>query len=283
MTQTANLGRVNRVCCLLLLLAPAAAFAQGDPRAERQFANYAFAHELGSGVYETGGQVLQIYRLPFAWRYREASADVTGISLLLPATLGFRDFQPTGILQEELPDRIDSISFVPGIALEFLRGAHWRVRPFMKVGVDIANQNDIGGTLYSLGVQNEYLRSLDDGWQLHFRDDLIYSGVNYRGTLPTDTFVRWRNAFEATNSLARHDGRAHEAETGFFAVLDWYLDPPTGAVTGVDVAEAQLELGVMIGARPALRWRRWSLPRVGLSYRFAGDVSAWRLVFGAPF
>lgn len=275
---------MNRAACLLLLLllTPAAALAQDDPRAEQQFANYAFAHELGSGVYGAGGQLLQIYRLPFSWHYREAGAAAPGVTLLLPVTLGFLDFSPMGLLQQHLPGGIDSLSFVPGIALEFVRG-DWRVQPFAKVGVELADHSDIGGTLYSLGVQNEFRRALADGWQLRFRDDLLYSGVNYRGSLPTDTFVRWRNAFEATNGLGRRDGRAHETETGFFAVLDWYIDPPTGPVTGVDITAVQFEIGMMIGARPPLKWRRLTLPRVGLSYRFAGDVSAWRLVLGAPF
>jgi hypothetical protein len=266
---------------LLLLLTPAAALAQGDTRAEQQFANYAFAHELGSGVYQTGGQVLQIYRLPLRWDYREATRDMPGITLLLPMTVGFLDFSPGQLVEYDLPDRFDSISFVPGIGLEFLLG-NWSVRPFARIGAEIADQSDVAGTLYSVGVHNEYGRHFDDGWRLRFRDDLLYSGVNYRGDLPSDTFMRWRNAIEGTNAPKGSEG-ARALETGFFAVLDWYVDPPTGLATGIDIPAVQFELGVMLGTRPALRWGRVPIPRIGLSYRFAGDISAWRLVLGAPF
>jgi len=264
---------------LLPLLAPAAALAQGDTRAEQQFANYAFAHELGSGLYQTGGQLLQIYRLPLKWEYREATRDTPGIALLLPTTLGFLDFSAGQLVEYDLPDRIDSISFVPGIGLEFLRG-NWSLRPFARVGVEIADQTDVAGTLYSVGVYNEYGRHFADGWRLRFRDDFLYSGVNYRGDLPSDTFVRWRNAVEGTNAP---QGSERALETGFFAVLDWYIDPPTGLATSVEIPAVQFELGVMLGTRPALRWGRVPIPRIGLSYRFAGDISAWRLVLGAPF
>lgn len=68
-----------------------------------------------------------------------------------------------------------------------------------------------------------------------------------------------------------------------FAVLDWYIDPPTGPLTGIAIPALQFEAGVMLGTRPDLKWWRLPMPRIGLSYRFAGDVSAWRLVLGAPF
>jgi len=106
--------------------------------------------------------------------------------------------------------------------------------------------------------------------------------VNHRGSLPSDDFLRWRNAAEAARGLDLRMG-ARELEGGVFAVLDWYLDPPTGPVTGIDIPAVQFEAGVMLGTLPELKWRRLPIPRIGLSYRFAGELSAWRLVLGAPF
>lgn len=283
MTQTANLRGVIRAARLLslLLLSPAAALAQGATSSEQEFANYSFAHELGSGLYESSGRLMQIYRLPFAWRYREASDRAPGVTLLLPATLGFFDFDPTGLVQHGLPDGIDSFSFVPGVELEIPHGA-WRVMPFAKVGVAVADHADVSGTLYSVGVNNESLRQFATGWRARLRSDFLYSGVNHRGDLPSDAFVRWRNAAEASQGLGlRRAGR--DLEGGIFAVFDWYLDPPTGPVTGIDIPAVQFEAGVMLGTRPALKWRRVPVPRIGLSYRAAGDLSAWRIVLGAPF
>ncbi len=283
MTQTAKLGGVFRIAGLAFILAchGVAAFAQRAARQEQEFANYSFAHELGSGVYEADGRVLQIYRLPFRWRIREAGTTAPGITLLLPTTLGFFDFDPAGIVQAGLPDRIDSLSFVPGIGLDFARG-DWRILPFAKWGVAIASHSEVSATLYSAGVQGETSREHASGWHSRLRSDLLYSGVNYRGGLPRDAFMRWRNGVQATQGLGLSIAR-HEAEGGLFAVLDWYLDPPTGPLTGIDIPALQFEAGVMLGTRPALRWGRIPIPRIGLSYRFAGDVSAWRLVLGAPF
>lgn len=283
MTQTANIGGVIRTACIIAALSvqSAVAFAQRESHTEQEFANYSFAHELGSGVYETGGRMMQIYRLPFGWRYRETGSGAPGITLLLPVTLGFLDFNPAGIVHDGLPEGVDSLSFVPGIGLEFLRGT-WRIMPFAKTGVAIADHADVGGTLYSVGVAGESLTQRESGWRTRQRSDFLYSGVNYRGSLPSDTFVRWRNGIEAAQGTGWQGGH-HEIEGGVFAVLDWYVDPPTGPLTGIAIPALQFEAGVMLGTRPDLKWWRLPIPRIGLSYRFAGDVSGWRLVLGAPF
>ena len=130
-----------RASCLIAALSvqSAVAFAQRESHTEQEFANYSFAHELGSGIYEAGGRMMQINRLPLAWRYREASSRAPGITLLLPVTLGFLDFNPAGIVHNGLPEGVDSLSFVPGIGLEFLRGT-WRIMPFAKTGLAIADR-----------------------------------------------------------------------------------------------------------------------------------------------
>ena len=80
-----------------------------------------------------------------------------------------------------------------------------------------------------------------------------------------------------------HFIRDHETHWGAFAVLDGYLDPPTGPTTGLDVPRVQFEAGFVFGVSP--RWYVWHMPvpKLGVSYRFAGDLSTLRIVIGAPF
>lgn len=272
---------------VIALLAPCAALPQTAPgptptRSERNFTTFAFAHELGSGVYEAGGHLMQIYRLPFARRLREADAEGPGLTLLLPTTFGFLDFSPYDLIETGLPDKLDSISFVPGLELEFPLGEGWRVLPYARIGVEIADTSELGGTLYSAGTDAEYVWSRESGWRGRHVDGFVYSGVDFRGDLPGDTFLRFRSAVEGTQGLGWKAG-SHEFEGGIFALVDWFADPPSGPVANVDIPAVQIEAGVMLGTRPGLRWRRVPIPRIGLSYRYAGDVSVWRLVLGAPF
>ncbi len=273
--------------CLCLALLPTATCAQEivlsdrDAKAEAQYTSYAYAHEFGSGVYSFGGRTLQVYRLPFARRLRHASSGRPGIALKMPLTLGFVDFKPLDVDESGLPQKIDSLSFVPGLEFEIPLNERWRLRPYAKAGVSFADASEVDSVLFGAGIVAEYVFELA-GARGTARSDLIYSRVDYRDQLGDDDFVRLRNGAE----LARGTGYSisgYELEAGGFAVLDLYPDPPEGPVSGAGVANAQFELGMMLGTRPGLRVWRLPVPRIGLSYRFAGDLSAVRIVFGTPF
>jgi len=104
---------VALLCGLLCGPLAATAVAETVPLRESELpeANFAFAHRLGTGVYEISGRTVQVYSLPFEWRLRERgvaedgtdgadSADGregragrAGLTLTLPVTLGFFDFK----------------------------------------------------------------------------------------------------------------------------------------------------------------------------------------------
>jgi hypothetical protein len=261
--------------------APAVDFTAAEVRADQQFTTYAYAHEFGSGVYDFNGRTLQVYGLPFGWTAREPDERGPGLRLRLPVTLGFLDFKPADVISTGLPEGVDSVSFVPGIELAFTAGEHWRLLPYVQAGATVADQSEVDTVLYGAGLRAERSFAADAFAGL-YAGEAIYSGVDYNGDLPSDDFVRLRNSVEFRKGTGRSlAGR--EVEYGIFTVLDAYLDPPTGPATGLDVPEVQLEAGVVLGTRPGWRLWRVPMPRVGLSYRFAGDLSSVRFVLGAPF
>jgi hypothetical protein len=263
--------------------APAASVASdAATRADQKFTSYAFAHEFGSGVYDFSGRTLQVYGLPLGWTLLQRDEDHPGLRLRLPVTLGFLDFRSADVIETGLPDQVDSVSFVPGIEVELHVAEHWRVLPYLQVGKSIANEADVETDLFGTGLRAER-RFAAGSFRGFYAGEAAYSRVDYRATgLPDDDFIRLRNGAE----FARATGLAlagNAVEYGLFATLDLFADPPTGPTTGVDVPRAQFETGVVFGTNPALRLWKIPLPRVGLSYRFAGDVSAVRVVLGAPF
>ena len=251
-------------------------------KADKQFTSYAFAHEFGSGVYDFNGHTLQVYGLPFAWTVRDLDEAAPGVRLRLPVTLGFLDFEPKDVLETGLPTSVDSVSFVPGLELELRAGQRWRALPYVQAGASLSSRDDVESRLFGAGVRAE--RDFDMApYTGLYVSQLIYSAVDYRtGELPRDDFVRWRNGVEARRSTG-HLLAGRDVEWAWFAAADWYLDPPTGPATGVEAPTVQLESGVVFGVRPEWRVMRIPLPRIGLSYRFAGDLSSVRLVIGAPF
>lgn len=256
-----------------------------ESRTPSQPASYAFATELGSGVYEFCGRQMQIYRLPFSIGLREAAPALDagvrpGLRITLPVTVGFLDFSPRDVISGGLPDRVDSFSFVPGLVLEIRVHEHWRLEPYARAGGSVA-----GGTpdswLYGAGLRSELLWS-DGPWAGRLVNDLGYVGVSFAGDLPGDDFARLRNGVE----LRRGTGwrrRSQELDFAPYAVLDVLADRPRPPVARAEAARVQLELGLSLGTRPGIRLRGIPLPRIGAGYRFAGDLTGWRIVLGAPF
>ena len=67
-----------------------------------------------------------------------------------------------------------------------------------------------------------------------------------------------------------------------FTFVDWYFDPPRIDTANAGFDGVQGEVGVMLGLVPMPDIFGITLPRLGLSYRFAGEFSGWRIVFGGP-
>jgi hypothetical protein len=242
-------------------------------------ASYAFASELGSGVYDLGGRTLQVYRLPFGYTLRAAAPGRAGRRLILPVTAGIFDYQTQEVLQGVLPSRIDRLSFVPGIELEYLPTPRWSVRPYLQAGVSSASVSSVDAAIFSTGVRADYRWPLGGGDAL-LGSRLNYTGANYRGCFPADQLVRARSGVEWRRIGGRIGGRA--LELGTFALFDWFIDPPRSPIAGRRVEPLQGELGVMLGLVPMPSLASIEAPRLGLSYRFAGSLSGWRLVIGAP-
>ena len=106
--------------------------------------------------------------------------------------------------------------------------------------------------------------------------------MRYRRETPSDRFLRLRQAFDLTRGM-RLSARGRELEVGIYSIWDVIADPPTAPLAGARDEPVQAEFGVTFASRPRIRIWRFDAPRLGFGYRFAGDLSAWRLVIGAPF
>jgi hypothetical protein len=138
---------------LAVAVSPAAYGADAATRADLRFTNYAFAHEFGSGVYDFNGRTLQVYGLPFGWTAVEPGKDQAGLRLRLPVTLGFLDFHAADVIETGLPDRVDSVSVVPGIEIELVVAERWRLLPFVQGGMSTASEADVETDLFGTGIR----------------------------------------------------------------------------------------------------------------------------------
>jgi hypothetical protein len=272
-----------RALCLLACVLSASAFAQeATPEEEAVGAsvNYVFATDLGSGVYDLGGRTLQIYRFTYLKDLRETREDHPGVRFVLPVTAGFFDFSPVDVISQGPPTRVDSFSVVPGVEVDIVLRNDWHLIPYVRAGFSVASSS-VDGWLYGGGARIE--RDSDfHGWNAFVRNELVYAAVNYRNATPNDEFVRLRHAFDLTRGTGWRVGRK-EIEAGLYAIFDVVIDPPTAPVAGAKKTPFQAEFGFTIASKPRVKIWKFDAPRLGLGYRLAGELSAWRFVIGVPF
>jgi hypothetical protein len=269
------------LCALALMCAGAALAA--DSTTDTRFANYAFASELGSGIYEISGRTIQVYQLQPSYRLRSATLTAArpGIKLIFPVTVGFFDFQPSDLVHLHIPTSIGALSLEPGVELDYWLSDVWDLYPYVKAGGTFASSAQINAVIYGAGLRSDYRFDALGGSGL-WRAELAHAAVHYEAELPNDSFTRLRNGVELRRSLAwTYRGRAVQlAPYGF---TDIYFDAPSGPASGISARTVQFEVGLMLNMTPEWQIRGFSLPRIGVGYRVAGVLSGWRLVIGDPF
>ncbi|MBS0365230.1 MAG: hypothetical protein JSR67_05310 [Proteobacteria bacterium] len=269
---------------VLALLPSGALHAAAQPTAaDTQLVNYAFASELGSGIYEIDGRTLQVYQLEPGYTLRtwDEGAPLPGLRLVFPLTFGFFNFATRDLAELHLPSSIGAVSFKPGLVLDYHLHPRWHLRPYAKGGVSFASSTRVNSLIYSVGIRSDYSFPAW-GTQGLWRAELVHAGVRYMGSLPNDAFTRLRDSVELRRAFDVQ-WREHRLELSPYLVTDVYLNAPNGPGSGISARTLQLEAGLMWGVRPMWQVLGMSLPRLGVGYRQAGILSGWRLVIGDPF
>jgi len=274
------------LCGLALLPAGTAGAADPAPApsaADTELANYAFASELGSGIYSVNGQAFTVYQLPLFYRLRQAAprGGRPGIKLLFPLTFGFFNFQPIDLAHGSVPTSVGALSLEPGVELDWWLADAWHVYPYVKAGASFASSSDVNAVIYGAGVRSDY-RFAALGSRCLYSTVLAYGGVHYRSELPNDSFTRLRNGLELRHGLP-WQVRGRSLEAAPYAFADVYFNAPEGPASGISAKTVQFEAGVTLDVIPGWRVGSWHVPRLGLGYRAAGILSGWRLVIGDPF
>jgi len=247
---------------------------------EQNVANFAFATQLGSGVYSVSGRTLQIYRLPFSHTLKATDDSGFGVELTLPVTFGFYDFKLQDTADGDIPTNVDALSFVPGLALVFELQPGWTLEPYAEAGIARARDVDADSIVYAGGLRSLYAF---DGhgfdWLLH--NDLTLAGIELHNTADSNRFARFQTVVTAQRPF-RHGS---SVDYLVYALNEYYVDQPDGPIDSAvgDGSSVQYEIGITLGTSEPRRIWRMPMPRVGIGYRFGSNLDVFRIVIGTPF
>lgn len=278
-------GRVRSALLLIGLLGALPdrpAWAQAGDAESGERLNYAFASELGSGVYNLSGHTIQIYRLPLFFPVRNVEEKSPGIRVDFPVCLGFFDLDSEDVEGTGEQEDVAMASFVPGVALEFVALPNWTLEPFVELGV-ARNFHDPGGAyVYAIGL-GSLARFSPREFELLLGNRLLYLGEHTPGVEMDEDYAKLETGLELRHPLGLAV-KGHGLDWGPYSMIDVYFQPTKVWIEDkpLDVGR-QYEVGFTVGTKePVVVWR-FELPRIGLGYRFGDGVSAVRLVLGAAF
>jgi len=279
--STTRVFFVSLVCHLAMALS-GVTFGQTD-ETERSPYNYAFATQLGSGIYEVDGRTVQIYRLTGALRLREMDDGKWGVLLRVPITFGFHNFKSSDILDIGLPEQLGTLALVPAIEFEYAVKKDWILTPYLGAG---AGKDFSGGSfnfIYAIGVRSLAMFR-GRGNTVRLGNRLVYTGYSNRDMEFVDDFAFFETGVDLRRGMGTKLGGL-ELDGGLFAMNYIYFISPHIVRMNPEAIEmrTEWELGMTFGTVEPWKIFGVRMPRIGLSYRFGTGVDALRFIIGNPF
>ena len=268
------------VVTTLWLCAAGAAIAQEGDGQEPRPPSHPMLFGLGiGGAGDSEGTVSDL-RIPMGYTLISPDDRPWGLRLRLVVYAGLYDLQ-----QFSDPDfvlRFESLAATPGVEFLVPVGGGWTLKPFTEIGYgrDFANRLDFGvwsigmrtlaewemGNLeLSFGTQVQFLTSIKS--DLNLSDDFWELKLGLDVGIPLGFAIAGNRAYLSPYGIRRQ-------------FIDALIARPDGEPLQIEYSN---EAGLAFGTRPRTKLWFFTLPRIGLGYRWGPNVKGVRLSFGFPF
>ena len=247
--------------------------------------NYSYSTLLGTGWYKVGDRKVAVLEAPFSWRIRHPEPRrPLGARVLLPVALGLNNFSDDDLLPTETDD-VSTISFVPGMELEFPLGEQWLLRPYAQLGFGWDVGSSENATIYAGGikVRYEFAPLLPDRTGITIGTKVVASGYSPENgnTEELGLFgLGFDVRFPLTMSIADRFtwlglsvyGNYYFTEAKFSNFVD---DPTT--------VSSELNVELALGGSPDFEIWGVRFERLGIGYKRGDDLRAITLTTSFPF
>jgi hypothetical protein len=199
------------------------------------------------------------------------SQDKAGLRLRLPVTIGFVDFDLPDVIDPGLPNKFETLTFVPGIQYIHQINDYWTLSPFIDFGIghDFATYNN--AYVYGAGV-NSLLVFKYESFNLEIYNEFLFAGNTTEINDVRNEFSRFQTGINFQFPL---DFKAWNRDPAisvyylnyiYFNRLEFlrYLNNP------IEVA-VQNEVGITFDTSPDMKLVGIPFSRIGLGYRFGNE------------
>ncbi|UCH48411.1 MAG: hypothetical protein JSU95_00910 [Betaproteobacteria bacterium] len=268
----------------LFLVAACNANAQTDAAAdEQQLFNWYYAAIYGTGVYRAGDRTVAVLQAPLSFTLRERSDEQWGLRLTLPVSLGFYDFDFDDLVDQGLPDRVSTISVLPGLELNRYITARWLLRPYFAAGAGWEIGGDEAAWIYDLGARSRFRLGDDRGTRFS-----LVNWLSLAGYKPSGGSRETLSLFAIGVDVEVPTGKTMFGRPITVSILPIYYY----YFTELNFAEftdpennvrEEGEIALSLLAEHPFRVLGINVDRFGIAIRTSADVSGFRLFTSLPF
>jgi hypothetical protein len=262
------------LCALSKLATPA--LAKDDSAV-----NYSYATVFGSGIYQVKDQTALILRLPLSYKLREPSVEHPGIKLLLPVMVGYYDYD--NIFIGILPADAATLSFVPGLELEYIMNKRWRLKPYGQVGLGRDVKNKENAFIYVGGLKSHYSIPHEGKWRFALGNTAIYTGYDAGDGASQSTAILGTGIDMVYPWSVSLFGR--KTSLANYLIYYWYLDNQSFKQgNGLEVhVNGEIEWGLALSFEKPPKLLGYEFDRIGLGFRYSENLKGLRIVTDFPF
>ncbi|MCP3870815.1 MAG: hypothetical protein GY703_22515 [Gammaproteobacteria bacterium] len=248
--------------------------------------SYIYAAVLGTGTYRIGGRHITMLHMPFSWSMREPTDNTFGWKWLLPVVAGYDDLSgvDSNWVDSLRPNQMVTLTFLPGIELEYPVSPRWVLKPFAQIGV--ARDFSVSETIYmtQLGVRSLSMLDVQPGWELRWGNSLRWA-AEYQ----SDSGDRLSMGLFETGLDIRKDTslRILDRSTDIGSYLIYQrIFPAWISGDAPDFrtdTENVLELGISVGLKKPFQFLGVDFKRLRLGYKYGDSFRGWVIGTDFPF
>ena len=252
--------------------------------------HWAYSAFLGTGWYKLdGNREVFVLRVPPRWYFRESSISDSGqrqlgIEFHFPLTFGmhkldeFEDFIDF--------DNIGTVSFNPGVEIEYPVTERWRLRAYGHLGWGTEIETSDTAWIFDVGVKSRYsFRNGNLDWGLV--NEVFYAGFDEKDQ-GSDSLGGFMAGFDFSYPISLRSGTGEALQLNWDITYTW-LDNDLSFTRTSEISNSvkdEWQIGVAFARRngPIKIWFL-EFQQMGLAYRFnsEGDFRAITFKIRAPF
>jgi len=273
----------------VIMLGPGISSAQESPG---ESIHWAYAAFLGTGWYKLdANREVYVLRIPPRWYFKDSSIDESGqrqlgIEFHFPLTFGLHKLEQ---IEDFIDfDNIGSVSFNPGVEVEYPVSKRWHLRAYGHLGLGMEKDSGDSAWIFDAGIKSRF--SFQNGnleWAVV--NELFFAGYDETSS-DSGSLGGLMAGLDFSHPIKWGSGTGSALKLDWDITYRWYENDLTFPSTRTNISQGSItdlwQIGVAIGKQdgPIKIWFM-NFEHMGLSYRFNTDGSfrAITVNFRAPF